>query len=106
MNEDENVVYRNELTITFEQMADGTVKWRLLPDELLWRTRAMDLFELAELGAPLSALGIRALLKLCEDGLVFNALEQGNAVRVGLAARRRREDPQLLESVAENVTIN
>jgi hypothetical protein len=58
-------------------------------------------------GAPLSALGIRALWKLCIDGVVFNALEQTNSIEVEVGKRlASAPDRAVLKAVPEGVTIN
>jgi len=43
--------------------------------------------DMAEQRAPLSSLGIRALWKMCKDGLVFTALETASAFRDGVEQR-------------------
>jgi hypothetical protein len=67
----------------------------------------LSLIDLAECGAPLSALGIRALWKLCIDGLVFNALEQANSIQSEVS-KRLVSGPPLIDSevVPEGVSIN
>ena len=67
----------------------------------------MSLIDLAECGAPLAAMGIRALWKLCADGLVYNALEQANATQVEVGKRLALEhDRQALELPPAGTTIN
>jgi hypothetical protein len=65
---DEKVLCSNTLTIRFDQLEDNRVNWYVEPDDNVFETQALSLIELAECGAPLSALGIRALWKLCMDG--------------------------------------
>ena len=64
-----NDLGRLALTIRFDQLEDNRVNWYVEPDDKVWETRSLSLIELAESGAPLSALAIRALWKLCIDGL-------------------------------------
>ena len=67
---------------------DGNrVNWYIIPDEKVKQTESLSLIDLAECGAPLSALGIRALWKLCADGLVYNSLEQANSIETEVAKR-------------------
>ena len=61
--------------------------------------------DLAECGAPLAAMGIRALWKMCIDGLVYNALEQANDVRAAALQRSMTDQEILVESPPEGVTI-
>ena len=63
--------------------------------------------ELAECGAPLSVLGIRALMKVCMDGAIYNALETASAIRVATARGRaaKQAEPELIEA-PEGATIN
>ena len=104
---EEKVLCSNVLTIRFDQLEDNRVNWYVEPDETISETQALSLFELAECGAPLSALGIRALWKLCIDGLVFNALEQANSIGVEVGKRlASAPDRGVLEAVPEGVTIN
>ncbi|MGK2927238.1 MAG: hypothetical protein ACSLE2_16600 [Lysobacterales bacterium] len=77
----ENVVSSHHLVVRFDQLEDGTVTWYATPDEQIGQTRALGLARMAECGAPLAALGIRALWKLCEDGLIYHALEEANGMR-------------------------
>jgi hypothetical protein len=78
---EERVVCSHHLSIRFDQLEGNRVNWYVEPDDEVLRARDLSLIDLAERGAPLSALGIRALLKLCIDGLVFNALEQANSIQ-------------------------
>ena len=83
----EKVSCVNQLTIRFETLEDGTVKYYVLPDKKTYANRDMSLMEMAEQRAPLSSLGIRALWKMCADGLVFTALETASAFRDGVEQR-------------------
>ena len=74
------VVSTHQLVICFDQLEDGTVNWCAIPDEPIGQTRTLGLAHMAECGAPLAALGIRALWKLCEDGLIYHALEEASGM--------------------------
>ena len=102
---EEEVVCTHQLTVVFAQMDDGTVRWALVPDEAVGATRQLGLYGMAQCGAPLAALGIRALWKLCEDGLVYHALEEANGAERAVLQLRAPEavDEQLslpMETVA------
>ena len=104
---EEDILCSHQLLIRFDQMADGTVAWRVIPDDVIAQTRAIGSVCMAAEGAPLAALGIRALWKLCEDGLIYHALEAACGVQIGvgrlLADESREEAPQLelpMESIA------
>jgi len=104
---DKEVVCTNELTIRFEQHEDNTITWHLVPDEKVAITSEFSLIDMAESGAPLSAMGIRALWKLCADGLVFHALEQANSIQVEVRKRIESGPVEVLaERAPEGVTIN
>lgn len=101
----QKVVCVNELTIRFEQMEnENSVNWTIIPDEKVQKTLELSLMDLAECGAPLSALGIRELYKLCGDGLMFTALETANSTmnginqRIALRHADHSQDRDLLES--------
>ena len=103
----ENVVAIHELVVTIAQTEDGKLHWRLLPDAAVWEAQDLGLFGLAECGWPLAALAIRALWKMCDDGIVFHALEQACGVRNGVA-RLRAAGPVDARLVApmECLTVN
>ncbi len=88
----EKVFCRNQLTIRFDQLEDGTVNYYVLPDQKIYATRDLSLMDMAEQRAPLSSLGIRALWKMCADGLVFTALETASAFRDGVEQRIAASD--------------
>ena len=104
---EEGVVCSHHLSIRFEQLEGNRVNWYVEPDDQVLRDRGLSLIDLAERGAPLSALGIRALLKLCIDGLVFNSLEQANSIQSEVG-KRLVSGPPLIDSeaVPEGVSIN
>ena len=52
-----------------------------------------------------AAMGIRALWKMCIDGLVYNALEQANDVHAAAMRRLQADQDALVESPPEGVTI-
>ena len=83
----EKVFCRNQLSIRFDQLEDGTVNYYVLPDEKTYANRDMSLMDMAEQRAPLSSLGNRALWQMCKDGLVFTALETASAFRDGVEQR-------------------
>ena len=74
----ENVAYSNELTIRFDQDSAGQVTWHLLPDEQVGRPVNISIEEMAELGAPLCAMGIRAIYSLFAEEFIEHALEKAN----------------------------
>ena len=104
---EENVLCSHELVIRFDQLEGNRVNWYVEPDDEVLRARDLSLIDLAERGTPLSALGIRALWKLCVDGLVFNSLEQADSIRSEVG-KRQVSGPPLIDSeaVPEGVSIN
>jgi hypothetical protein len=78
---DEKVLCSHVLTIRFDQLEGNRVNWYLEPDEQVSATDTLDMVDLAECGAPLAAMGIHALWRLCADGLVYSALEQATGYR-------------------------
>ena len=104
---EERVVCSHHLSIRFEQQEGNRVNWYVEPDDEVLRARDLSLIDLAERGTPLSALGIRALWKLCVDGLVFNSLEQADSIRSEVG-KRQVSGPPLIDSevVPEGVSIN
>ena len=104
---EERVVCSHHLSIRFEQLEGNRVNWYVEPDDEVLRARDLSLIDLAERGTPLSALGIRALWKLCMDGLIYNSLEQANDINFEVAKRLesgRVKAP--LDLLPESVTIN
>jgi len=104
---EERVVCSHHLSIRFEQLEGNRVNWYVEPDVEVLSARDLSLIDLAERGTPLSALGIRALWKLCVDGLVFNSLEQADSIRSEVG-KRQVSGPPLIDSevVPEGVSIN
>ena len=51
-----NDLGRLALTIRFDQLEDNRVNWYVEPDDKVWETQSLSLIEVAECGAPLSAL--------------------------------------------------
>ena len=77
----EKVVCVNELTIRFEQLEGrNSVNWSIIPDEIIEKFQDSNLIDLAEMGAPLSALGVMELWNLCASGLIYAALEAATYV--------------------------
>ncbi|MFC1606311.1 hypothetical protein ACFL33_05565 [Pseudomonadota bacterium] len=104
---DERVLCSHVLTIRFDQLEGNRVNWYIEPDEQVHTTQTLSLIDLAECGAPLAAMGIRALWKLCADGLVYNALEQANDVQVEVGKRLATGPMEApLELAPEGATIN
>jgi hypothetical protein len=84
----EKAVYVNELTIRFEQLeGKNAVNWSIIPDAVVEKVQDRSLIDLAEMGAPLSAIGIRELWELCANGLIYAALETANSTMNGVDQR-------------------
>ena len=104
---EEKVLCSHELVIRFDQHEGNRVTWHVTPDEQIHETRSLSMIDLAECGAPLAAMGIRALLKLCLDGLIYNSLEQANGIQSEVGKRLASGPMQpLLDLSPEGVTIN
>ena len=104
---EEKVLCSHELNIRFDQFEDNRIKWYVVPDADIRETQTLSLIDLAECGAPLSALGIRALWKLCMDGLVFNSLELANSITVEVGKRIAAGSTRAeLDLTPKGVTIN
>ena len=103
----EKVLCSNELTIRFDQLEGNRVNWYITPDDDVWENRGLSLIDLAECGAPLSALGIRTLWNLCRDGLVYNSLKQASSIKSEVSKRLLSDlDSTALETLLERATIN
>ena len=104
---EEKVICSHELVIRFDQLEGNRVNWYVKPDEKIRETQSLSLIDLAECNAPLAAIGIRALWKLCRDGLIFSALEQANDTQVEVG-RRLASGPveALMDLAPQDVTIN
>ena len=74
----ENIVCTHELTVRFDQLEDGSVNWLVQPSEAVANTTHASFGELAAAGAPLAALGIRALWELLGEKLIAFALDKAN----------------------------
>lgn len=106
MNE-EKVLCTNTLTIRFDQLEGNRVNWRIDPDDDIGETQALSLIDMAECGAPLSAMAARALWKMCADGLIFSSFELANSIQVEVNKRLASGPVQApLELAPEGVTIN
>ena len=104
---EEKVLCSNYLVIRFDQLEGNRINWFLTPDEKVGRTEELSLIDLAERGAPLSAMAVRALLKLCEDGLIYNAFEQANSIQTEVAKRLAPDLPEAeLLQLPQGATIN
>ena len=73
-----NVVLSHELTIRFDQDADNVVSWTVQADDAVANTCHASFEELVEAGAPLAALGIRALFDLLGEDLIRLVLDKAN----------------------------
>jgi hypothetical protein len=104
---DEKVLCSHVLTIRFDQLEGNRVNWYVEPDEMVGQTNYLSLIDLAECGAPLAAMGIRALWKLCVDGLVHNALEQANDTQVEVVKRLATGQlPEPMDAAPGSLSIN
>ncbi len=74
----ENIVCSHELIVRFDQLEDGTVNWLVQPSAAVANTTHASFDELAATGAPLSALGIKALWELLGEKLIGLALGKAN----------------------------
>ena len=84
----ENIVCSHELIVRFDQLDDGSVNWLVQPSEAVANTTHASFEELAAAGAPLAALGIRALWELLGEKLIGVALERANGYLWKEAYRR------------------
>ncbi len=73
-----NVVCSHQLVVRFDQLEDGTVDWFVNADAAIESTTHASFDELARAGAPLAALGIRALWELVYPEIINAALNTGN----------------------------
>jgi hypothetical protein len=106
MSEDKVLCF-HELTVRIDQLEGNRVNWTISPDEEVWDTQSLSLIDLAESGAPLSAMGIRALWKLCLDGLIYNSLEQANSIQADVDRRMAAPASRAaLEIPPDGATIN
>ena len=74
----ENPVYVNELVVTFEGDDQNNVSWKVRADESVTKSLHASFDELAQAGAPLSVMGIRALYEILCENMIVLALEKGN----------------------------
>ena len=104
---EEKVLCSHELVIRFDQHEGNRITWYVIPDQKVWDTRDYSMLQMADCNAPLAELGIRALWKLCMDGLVYNSLEQASLIQKGMASRKASDTLEApLELTPEGVTIN
>ena len=75
---DSKVICTHELVVRLEQHDDGSVNWLVQPDTAIETTSHASLEELANSGAPLSALGIRVLWEMLYNNGITDALDKGN----------------------------
>jgi hypothetical protein len=100
-----------ELKIQFEQVGEDNVSWIVLPDATLDKANRFDLIELAEMGAPLAALGLMILWKQCQAGILNSTLNMANMIRNEALVRlaQRSQSGQSIEAntgLAEEVVIH
>ena len=69
-------VYSHQLTVTFEQDADNNLSWIVQADEAVSKTSHAGYEELVRAGAPLAALGIRALFDLLGEDMIRLVLDR------------------------------
>jgi len=105
---DKKPVCSHELTVRYEQFEDGSIQYHLLPDQNVRETHPASLITLAEHGAPVSLMGIRALWKFCHDGAVLSSLELASMIKreVNLRVNPPADEAVLIESAPEGATIN
>ena len=75
---DLKVVHTHELRIRFEQYEGGEVSWLIQADPAVENTSHATFDELVQAGAPLAALGVRALAELINPHIITAALDKGN----------------------------
>jgi hypothetical protein len=85
----ENIVCSHQLIVRFDQYEDGSVNWLVQPSTAVASTTHASFDELAAAGAPLSALGIRALWELLGEKLIAFALDKANGCLWKEAYKRR-----------------
>ena len=93
---DKDIVCTHELTVRFDQLEDGSLNWLIQPDASVENTSNASFDEMAAAGAPLSAMGIRALWEMLRENLVFLALEQANGYiwKAGYLGQRPKSLPE------------
>ena len=74
----EKIVHSHQLVITFNQDENARVFWEITPDNAVDKTREVSYEQLAKAGAPLAALGIRALFDMLSEQLITIALDKAN----------------------------
>ena len=111
----ENPVYVNELVVTFEGDDQNNVSWKVRADDSVTNTLHASFEELCRAGAPLSALGIRALFEILCENMVVLALEKGNLFQCREHIRAHNEqslrlvddiEGTLESDIAEGVVIH
>jgi len=92
----ENPVSVNELVVTFEGDDQNNVSWKVSADDAVTDTLHASFEDLARAGAPLSALGIRALFEILCENMVTLALEKGNLFQFREHVRKHNERSLLM----------
>ena len=72
------VVHSHQLTVTFEQDAGNNLSWTVQADDAVSNTCHASYEDLARAGAPLAALGIRALFDLLGADMMSLVLDKAN----------------------------
>ena len=111
----ENPVHVNQLVVTFEGDDENNVSWEVQADDSVAKTMHASFDELARAGAPLSALGTRALFEMLCENLVVLALEKGNLYQCKEYIREHNEprlssaddiEGTVVNDIAEGVVIH
>ena len=74
----EKAIYSHQLVVRFDQDADNVVSWIVQTDDAVANTCHASYDELAGAGAPLAALGIRALFDLLGEDMINLVLDKAN----------------------------
>ncbi len=96
------IVHRHQLLVTFEQGEDNNVSWVAEPDEAIVKTEQVSMEDLAKAGAPLAALGIRALWEIVANETITTALDRGNMQLWREIFRQMNEDNDAVPDSAES----
>jgi hypothetical protein len=100
------IVHRHQLLVTFEQGEDNNVSWGAEPDEAIVKTEQVSMEDLAKAGAPLAALGIRALWEIVANDTITTALDRGNMQLWREIFRQMNEDNDAVPDSAESESVH
>ena len=104
---DKNVIGSNQLVVRYEQCDDGSVNWLVQADEVVAGILHLSYYELARDGAPLSAIGTKALWELLSENIAVLALEKANGYLWKEDSRQVHEQALLvLDDVEERVVVH